>query len=114
MGLRTTGTALSKRDWHAMPAFVEFCREFFVFQVETIRPKLVVILGPNARATVEVLAGSAAKHTQGVAAAVFGRNRTNILYSTHPYADFAFTDQRKDQDAGELRTAWAQALTSVL
>lgn len=100
---------LGKRDWQAMPAFVDFCREFFIFQVATMRPKLVVVLGPNARATVEVLAGSVGEPARGIAAGTFGRHRTSVFYSTHPYADFAFTEQRRDQDAGELRAAWAQA-----
>lgn len=113
MGLRTTGTALSKRDWQVMPTFVEFCREFFAFQVETMRPKLVVVLGLNARTTVEVLTGSVAKRPQGMALATFGQHRTSVLYSTHPYGDFNFSTQRRNQDASELRATWEQALTSV-
>ena len=53
LGLRSTvgSKALDKRAWQSMPKFVEFCQEFLRFQVETLAPRLLVVLGPKASAS---------------------------------------------------------------
>ena len=101
VGLRITGTALSKQAWQDFPTFPHFCREFFAFQLEVLRPKLLVTLGTDARKTLESLLPPEAQNATSTLPVV--------LYSTHPYADFNFTDERKFADAEALRAAWQAA-----
>src|SRR5260370_170904 len=49
LGLRTKGSALKGVDWTRHRTFAHFCREFLEFQLETIRPRLLVILGQHAK-----------------------------------------------------------------
>jgi hypothetical protein len=111
MGLRETGCALDKRNWSEYPEFTSFCRKFFLFQVEMVKPLLVVLLGPNSRATIESWQmGPILK--QGVFPLVkIGNTELSLCHTTHPYGDFNFDEGRKNQDAIELRRAWETAQT---
>jgi hypothetical protein len=57
LGLRVgSGTkALDKRDWQNSPEFAAFCQEFLIFQVQTLLPRLIVVLGPNALVSLKAL-----------------------------------------------------------
>ena len=107
MGLRTTGTALRKQVWDEAPNFLKFCREFLIFQVETLQPKLLVVLGPVARTSVDALVGTAATQRDQVA---IGQHTMMVLYASHPYADFALSEEKKQQRSDELRKAWLRCL----
>ena len=59
--------------------------------------------------------GAAGEEARSIVAAAFGAHRTHVINSTHPYGDFSFAEQRKVQDAGELRAGWGacQAVTPM-
>jgi uracil-DNA glycosylase len=114
MGLRTAGTALDKRSWERMPLFLKFCREFFVYQMETVAPQLVVVLGPVARTSVQALIQGEILQGLDLTVARVGRHTASFLYSSHPYGDFNFSDERKDQDAASLRNAWQVATARLV
>lgn len=105
MGLRGEGKALDKKSWTSMPGFPEFCREFFLFQIEMLQPRLLVLLGPEAKFSFSKLTGTAREN--GVASIV--KRRLSVFSCTHPYGDFNFTEQRKKDDAAELKRAWQSA-----
>jgi len=67
-----------------MPQFAELCGEFLRFQLQTVKPRLIVVMGPDARESFDV----------------FGKSSysARILYTTHPYADFNFSAQRLATD----------------
>jgi len=94
MGLRSAdgSKALDTRAWQAEPAFAAFCREFLLYQIEILQPRLLVVPGPNARSSLESAQVAAAVH-----------------YSSHPYGDFNFTEARKADDALALRHAWERS-----
>lgn len=99
LGLREEGTALTKQSWKKMPMFAEFCGEFLRFQLQTVKPRLVVVMGPDARDSFDA----------------FGKPSYSgsVLYTTHPYADFNFTPERLTTDVILLRDAWRSASKSV-
>ncbi|HEY1255361.1 MAG TPA: hypothetical protein VGF01_11310 [Terracidiphilus sp.] len=109
MGLRDGGTALEKKDWDAVPLFKNFCREFLIFQIETLQPKLIVVMGTVPKATLDSLAIGTAVASERFPKLKIGNNMTTVYYSTHPYGDFNFDDVRKVRDGLELRDAWTQA-----
>ena len=92
LGLRKEGMALMKQSWKQMPDFAAFCGEFLCFQLETVKPRLVVVMGPDARESFDV----------------FGERKHSgeVLYTTHPYADFSFSPERLAADVASLRDAW--------
>ena len=92
LGLREEGSALTKQSWKKMPKFAEFCGEFLRFQLQTVKPRLVVVMGPNARESFDA----------------FGKPSFSgsVLYTTHPYADFNFSAERLATDVTLLRDAW--------
>jgi hypothetical protein len=105
LGLRKEGKALDKKDWATMPGFADFCRRFLIYQIELLRPKLVVVLGPQSRATFDVLAQDRKSDGQFPRAKI-GNHTTSVHYSTHPYGDFNFTADRKTHEAARLREVW--------
>ena len=109
MGLRTKGTALNKSDWGSHPIFLEFCREFFVYQVETLKPRLLVILGPIARSTIETLIPGKSTDNSGTRLARVGNHTVSVIHTTHPYGDFNFSEERRDRDAECMARAWEAA-----
>jgi hypothetical protein len=106
VGLRSErdSKALDVSNWGGEPAFASFCREFLVYQIGALRPRLVVVLGPVARASVESL--GAIRKTAGLPAATFGCHATAIHFASHPYGDLGFTDSRRADEALTLRNAW--------
>jgi hypothetical protein len=99
LGLREEGTALTKQSWKKMPKFAEFCGEFLRFQIQTVKPRLVVVMGPDARESFDAF-GKAS----------FGGK---VLYTTHPYADFNFTPERLAADVNLLSDAWQAASNGI-
>jgi hypothetical protein len=99
MGLRKEGTALTKRSWKKMPKFAEFCGEFLRFQLRTVKPRLIVVMGPEARESFDA----------------FGKSSFagHVLYTTHPYADFNFSPARLAADVAILRNAWQAASLNI-
>ena len=95
LGLREEGIALTKQSWKKMPKFAEFCGEFLHFQLQTVQPRLVVVMGPAARESFDAFGKSSFAGT--------------VLYTTHPYADFNFTPERLATDVTLLRDAWQSA-----
>jgi len=106
MGLRESGTALAKKDWDGEPKFKSFCGEFLGFQAETLKPQLVVVMGPGPRSTLDSLATATTIAPGRYPKIRIGRHTTTVFFSTHPYGDFNFDDARKSKDASELREAW--------
>jgi len=92
LGLREEGTALTKQSWKRVPRFAEFCGEFLRFQLQTVNPRLVVVMGPYARESFDAFGKAAFPGS--------------VLYTTHPYADFNFPAERLAADVAILRDAW--------
>jgi len=109
MGLRNEGSALDRRDWDALPLFKDFCREFLTYQIETLRPKLIVVMGPIPRSTLESLAVGNGITSGRFPRIQFGHHKSTIYYCTHPYGDFNFDEARKTRDGIELCDAWTFA-----
>jgi hypothetical protein len=109
MGLREQGTALDRKDWAAHPEFRAFCREFLIYQVEQTRPQLIVVLGPVPRATIDCLEVGRKMAAGRFPKMQIGEHTTTLLFSTHPYGDFNFDEDRKERTAVELREAWKEA-----
>lgn len=109
MGLRNEGTALDKKDWEGVPRFKAFCRQFLVYQIETLHPKLIVVMGQVPRMTLDSLAVGATIASGRFPKMRVGSRETTVYFSTHPYGDFNFDEERKSRDGAELRDAWDQA-----
>jgi hypothetical protein len=92
-----------------VPVFKNFCREFLIFQIETLRPKLIVVMGPNSKSTLDSLAVGSHIPSSRFPRLQSGSHKTTIYYGTHPYGDFNFSEERKISDGLELRDAWALA-----
>ncbi len=109
LGLRLgSGTkALDKRDWQNSPQFAALCQEFLLFQVEALLPRLIVVLGPNALASLKAFGVSLSG--DGNSWVKTGCHETLLHCTTHPYGDFNFSESRKELDAAALRLAWEQA-----
>jgi hypothetical protein len=128
LGLRTKGRALDAVDRTRYPEFARFCREFLEFQIQTVRPRLVVVLGPKAKDTVcseilEPLVPAIAKWRSKSLSSMDpnetiqrGEWRGTCLtmhLTSHPYSDIGKhkTDALKDEDARRLFKAWETANT---
>ena len=98
MGLRIDGTALTQRSWQKMPGFPSFCEEFLGYQLDALKPRLTVVMGAHAKAAFDSLADK--------------RAAGHVLYTTHPYADYSFSEQRRAVDIAELKAAWQRAGTA--
>ena len=109
MGLRNEGRALDKKNWDTVPVFKKFCREFLIFQIETLRPKLIVVMGPTPKATLDSLGAGDHFASGRFPVLQFGSHKATIYHSTHPYGDFNFPEERKIRDGLELRDAWTYA-----
>jgi uracil-DNA glycosylase family 4 len=108
VGLRSSdgARALDKRDWQRDTSFMDFCREFFVYQIEVLKPRLVVILGPTAKSTLLSFVRITSENGNIFRASI-GTHTTLCLCTSHPYGDFNFPDRRKASDAVALSAAWA-------
>jgi hypothetical protein len=109
MGLRDDGTALDRKDWDGLPRFKAYCREFLVYQIQTLLPRLIVVMGPAPRMTLDSLAVGTTVVPGRFPKMSVGSHTTTLYFSTHPYGDFNFDDERKNRDASELSEAWSQA-----
>jgi len=109
MGLRDGGTALEKKDWDGLPRFKAYCYEFLAFQIETLRPRLTVVMGPAPQRTINSLAVGRTVAPGRFPSMRFGSHVATVFFSTHPYGDFAFDEERKARDGSELRDAWVHA-----
>jgi hypothetical protein len=109
MGLRDEGAALDKTDWDRVPRFKNFCREFLVFQIEILQPRLIVVMGPTPRMTLDSLAIGTTIDSGSFSTVRVGSRVTTLYFTTHPYGDFNFNEDRKNRDASELREAWDRA-----
>jgi hypothetical protein len=109
LGLRlgSETKALDKRDWQNSRQFAAFCREFLLFQVEALVPRLIVVLGPSALVSLKAFGLSLSE--EGNSWVKLGSHETLLHRTTHPYGDFNFSPSRKEQDAAALHLAWAQA-----
>ena len=107
LGLRSSevARALDKRDWRRDASFMDFCREFFVFQIEILKPRLVVILGPTAKSTLLSFVRTTSETGNAIHLSI-GAHTTLCHFTSHPYGDFNFSDGRKSADAVALRAAW--------
>ncbi|MCU1261389.1 MAG: hypothetical protein JWO80_4274 [Bryobacterales bacterium] len=107
VGLRSSdgARALDKRMWQNDALFMDFCREFFVYQMEVLKPRLVIILGSTAKSTLMTFARIKPEN-ENTFRASFGAHRTLWFCTSHPYGDFNFSDSRKAADAIALRAAW--------
>lgn len=106
MGLRDSGTALDKKDWEGEPRFRAFCREFLVHQVETLKPCLIMVMGPVPQSTLDSIAARTTIVPGRFPRMRVGGHTTTVFFSTHPYCDFNFDEERKRRDGSELREAW--------
>jgi hypothetical protein len=106
IGLRNGAgdSALAKKRWRTLQGFPQFCREFLEFQFTTVRPVLVVTLGPEAAEAVAELTRTVLSPT--VRKVTIGNLNTHVLSMTHPYGDFNFDDERLQRDADILSQAW--------
>ncbi|HWG19430.1 MAG TPA: hypothetical protein VG225_02800 [Terracidiphilus sp.] len=109
MGLRKEGSALEKKNWDEVPAFAKFCREFLIFQIETLRPRLIVVMGPIPKSTLDSLAVGSKVCSGRFPLMQFGSHKATIYYGSHPYGDFNFSEERKIRDGLELEDAWGFA-----
>ena len=109
MGLRENGTALDKKDWDEAPLFRSFCREFLAYQIEILKPRLIVVMGPTPRLTIDSLAVGTRVDSGRRTRMRVGDHMADFFCTTHPYGDFNFDQERKDRDGSELRAAWEQA-----
>jgi hypothetical protein len=106
MGLRAGGTALEKKDWDGASCFKSFCREFLTYQIETVKPRLIVVMGPVARSTLNSLEVGAMTASGRFHAMKARGHETTALFTTHPYGDFNFDHEGRMRDSAELREAW--------
>jgi len=75
-----------------MPEFADFCGEFLRFQIQVLSPKLLVVMGPDARLAFDAFAKST------------GSGR--VLFVRHPYADFGLSTEVRVKEIENLARAW--------
>jgi hypothetical protein len=124
LGLRTVNKALDVMDWTSSPDFLRFCREFLDFQIETVRPRLVVVLGPKAKETVcsafptsiiPTLARWKGRDLNMMSAddavqqGEWNGLKLTILLTSQPYSDLSKSDALKAEDGRRLAQAWSIA-----
>ncbi|HEY1984478.1 MAG TPA: hypothetical protein VGG85_03670 [Terracidiphilus sp.] len=92
LGLREVGSALDKKCWQTMASFAQFCGQFLSYELEVLAPKLVVVMGPDARVAFDTL--------------TLNDRPFRVFYTTHPYADFGFSQNRLTEEIEALAVAW--------
>src|SRR6267378_4243948 len=124
LGLRTENKALDAMDWTNYPQFGRLCREFLEFQIETVKPRLVVVLGSKAKLAVcsdlphPIIPGLV--QWQGrdlnsmLAEGTIQRgewqgSKLTFLLTSHPYSDVGKNDDAKTADTARLACAWELA-----
>ena len=123
LGLRTEKKAIDYLDWNRHPDFCQFCGDFLRFQLETMMPRLLVVLGQRPKDTVcstlgaEIPDAAAWKNRElnSMAAeetirVVEWRGKRLVVHVTsHPYSDCAKGEAAKAESASRLNRAWATA-----
>jgi hypothetical protein len=109
MGLREEGTALDSTDWDDPPRFKAFCREFLVYQIQSLLPRLIVVMGLIPREALDSMAVGTTVVAGKFPKMCIGDHITTLCFTTHPHGDFNIGDEGKNRDASELREAWKQA-----
>ncbi|HWR35374.1 MAG TPA: hypothetical protein VN622_05835 [Clostridia bacterium] len=124
LGLRTTNKALDSMNWNGHRAFAAFCREFLEFRIETMKPRLIVVLGPKPKDAVcadlpQPIIPSLAKWTardlnamsedEAVQQGNWRGLRLTFMLTSHPYSDLGKTEAGKAEDARRLAKAWRVA-----
>ena len=99
-GLRTVGKALGVYPAVAAEGYPLFCAEFLRMQIEALCPKLIVLMGPVPAVFLQrfekmLLLGNGSS--------------AELLFTSHPYGDFALPQGRREQLALDLKEAWEQA-----
>lgn len=110
VGLRNGAghSALTKKKWRTLAGFTTFCTEFLKFQITTVRPQLVVTLGPEAAGALAELNGTAQPRIAGEM--TIGGVNTYALSMPHPYGDFNLDDVRLKHNADVLSQAWSDSI----
>jgi hypothetical protein len=119
LGLRTEKKAIDYLDWSRHPDFCQFCGDFLRFQLEAMRPRLLVILGQKPKDTVCSTLGAeipkiAAWKNRAVSSMAAAetiraewRGRPLVVHVTsHPYSDFAKDEAERTETASRLKRAW--------
>jgi len=125
LGIRTKKNAIDSLDWSDDKKFREFCGEFLRFQLETMRPCLLVVLGQSAKEMVcltltEIpeLAAWKSRKLSSLGAeesirVVEWRGRKLVVHVTsHPYSDIKKDEAAKAAEAERaerLKQAWETA-----
>jgi len=109
MGLREEGTALDSPDWDDPPRFKAFCREFLVYQIQSIQPRLIVVMGPIPREALDSVAVGTTVVEGKFPKMRIGDHIATLYFTTYPHGDFSIGDDHKKREATELGEAWTQA-----
>lgn len=132
LGLRETGKAVDRRccsnpkwwDESNQDNFAGFCREFLEFQIKTIKPRLIVILGKPPRFALSLpnplvpeLAIWKNKELRDIDSderirqGQWQGRKITFLLTSHPYSDISKwkTEESKTEDARLLTAAWSRA-----
>jgi hypothetical protein len=130
LGLRGAGCAVDRKDWNNPEwwrrgnPFAMFCREFLEFQIEIVKPRLVVVLGEppqHALCIPNPLVPALEKwkdlrlndlcQEEHIQQDEWKGRKLTFLLTKHPYSDFGKwkTDVLKAMDAHLLAHAWERA-----
>ncbi|PSH02625.1 MAG: hypothetical protein CXZ00_16475 [Acidobacteria bacterium] len=126
LGLRTVKKAIDYLDWSRHPDFCQFCGDFLRFQLEAMRPRLLVVLGQKPQNTVCSILGaeipdiaawknqdlSSMDAAETIRAAEWQGMKLVVDVTSHPYSDFAKDEAAKAETASRLKRAWS-SLNSV-
>ena len=120
LGLRTDKKAIDYLDWSRHPEFCQFCGDFLRFQLEAMKPRLLVVLGQRPKDTICSTFGaeipditqwrnrdlSSMEAAETIRTVVWRGMRLVLHVTSHPYSDFARDDAGKAEIAARLRRAW--------
>jgi hypothetical protein len=123
LGLRTDKKAVDDLNWSQRPDFCQFCDEFLRFQLRTMKPRLIVALGPKAKSRVcstlaavipegavwrnkDLRSMQAAETTQVLA---LQGMKLVLHFTSHPYSDFAQDGATWTEGVERLKAAWERA-----
>ncbi len=122
LGLRTEKKAIDYLDWSRHPDFCQLCGEFLRFQLEAMKPLLLVVLGPKAKDTVCSTLGAeipeiaawknrdlSSMAAETIQAVEWRGTKLVVHVTSHPYSDFAKNDAARAETAGRLKRAWETA-----
>lgn len=123
LGLRTDKKAVDYLDWSRHPEFCQFCGDFLRFQLEAMKPRLLVVLGQRPKDTVCSTLGaeipdiaawksrdlSSMKAAETIRVVQWRGMRLVLHVTSHPYSDFAQDGAGKAEIAERLKSAWGIA-----